>query len=122
MVFGVIYAQFSTFLSCSKFWFTEVSYFWVIFSTLYADFQYEFSTPHPGPKASLVHWGNVNLWLRKGNRPNFGLVITYFKLRLCSLLHGIHASSKIVRWSRNCQPLLLGLYRQGNSKDQDHVL
>ena len=46
----------------------------------------------------LGYSGNVNLWLRKGNRPNFGL-ITYFRLRLCSLLHGIHASSKIVSWS-----------------------
>ena len=54
MVFGVIYVQFST-LSFNKFCFSEISYFWVIFSTLCADFQSEFSTPHPGPKAILGH-------------------------------------------------------------------
>ena len=51
MVLGVIYVQFSTFLSFSKFCFSKISYFLSYFSTLYADFQSEFSTPHPGPKA-----------------------------------------------------------------------
>ena len=36
------------------------SYLWVTFSTLYADFQSEFSTPHPGLKAILGHWHSDN--------------------------------------------------------------
>ena len=55
MVFGVIYVQFSTFLFSRIFWFSERSYFWSHFSTRCADFQSEFSTPHPGPKAILGH-------------------------------------------------------------------
>ena len=54
MVFGVIYVQFSR-----KFWFSDRSYFWGHFSTLCANFQSEFSTPHPGPKAILGYWITV---------------------------------------------------------------
>ena len=51
MVFGIIYVQFSR-----KFLISDRSRFWDHFSTLCADFQSEFSTPHPGPKAILGHW------------------------------------------------------------------
>ena len=42
-------------LSYAKASFHKISYFQTMFSTLYVDFQLEFSTTHPDSKAIIVH-------------------------------------------------------------------